>query len=128
MLTSLTIGQIKFHKYSTLNPVELQHEVMQNYISILPVVFAFFLQFLCYYHIGDVKSCMDSLRQLEMVVTEKYHVGSGYADVLMSMHCVGNIPTFTSSINIARSIYKVRRYHKVCSEAVNSLKDRQCNG
>ena len=32
---------------------------------------------------------MDSLRQLEMVETEKYHVGSSYADVLMSMNCVG---------------------------------------
>ena len=60
MTTSLTIGNIKIHRYSTLNPIELQHEVMQNYISIPTVVFAFFLQFVCYY--GDIKSCMDALQ------------------------------------------------------------------
>ncbi|XP_052083353.1 uncharacterized protein LOC127720674 [Mytilus californianus] len=64
IIKSLTIHPFGFGKESSIIPRELQPDVTRIYSSFHPLSFAYFLNFLCYYHLHDLTSCRQSLQRL----------------------------------------------------------------
>lgn len=70
----MLVEVIAFEKHSVLTPDELQKEVEHGARSAPSTVFAYFLAFLCHYHLSNVRQCQDSVRDLELVITENYFI------------------------------------------------------
>ncbi|XP_071127459.1 uncharacterized protein [Mytilus edulis] len=58
----------------SLHPDELQMEEKQ---VIPPIVYAYFLRFLCHYHLKNSKQCWDSIMDLQLTIEENYFIPSG---------------------------------------------------
>lgn len=70
----MLVEVIASEKHSVLTPDELQKEVEHGARSSPSTVFAYFLVFLCHYHLSNVRQCQDSVRDLELVITENYFI------------------------------------------------------
>ncbi|XP_076070612.1 uncharacterized protein LOC143042237 [Mytilus galloprovincialis] len=68
-------------------PKELPKE--ESGIEISPVVYAHFVSFLCYYHLNNVRECLNSLRYLELTITEDYFIIKDKRIQSMSYYCLG---------------------------------------
>ncbi|CAC5414643.1 unnamed protein product [Mytilus coruscus] len=64
VLKAVTIDPLLFHWKSSIIPQELQLVVKYNHIMYHPTTFAYFLSFLCYYHLHDNISCRHYLKQI----------------------------------------------------------------
>ncbi|XP_076086500.1 uncharacterized protein LOC143057146 [Mytilus galloprovincialis] len=72
LLKIMFIDLIGFNVNSTLIPDELEMEV-RGITDLFPAIaYAYFLSFLCHYHINNVRQCQDSLEGLELVIAESY--------------------------------------------------------
>ncbi|CAC5356946.1 unnamed protein product [Mytilus coruscus] len=72
---TLFVDNIRFYLYSTLTPDELQ-TVELDYLLYLPsTTYAYFLNFLCHYHMNNIRQCQDSLQALQLVIEENYLIG-----------------------------------------------------
>ncbi|XP_052076447.1 uncharacterized protein LOC127714427 [Mytilus californianus] len=63
---------MKFKTYSWLIPNELQMEMENGPWFISSIVYAYFLNFLCHYHLNNERQCQDCLHTLQLVIAENY--------------------------------------------------------
>ncbi|VDI19978.1 Hypothetical predicted protein [Mytilus galloprovincialis] len=71
ILKSSTIDYIQFSCKSQIIPKELQQDVIKSDGHFHPLVYAYFLRFLCCYHLHDQFSCEDALQQISRATREK---------------------------------------------------------
>lgn len=64
ILKSSTINYAKFACKSQIIPKELQQDVIKSYGKFHPLIYAYFLRFLCFYHLQDQFSCEDAMQQI----------------------------------------------------------------
>ncbi|XP_052079134.1 uncharacterized protein LOC127717497 [Mytilus californianus] len=67
-LKAITIQNLTFRKNSSIIPQELQLDVSKSHAIYDPLSFAYFLSFLCYYHLQDMTSCRYYLQQLRSTI------------------------------------------------------------
>ncbi|XP_063412279.1 uncharacterized protein LOC134695038 isoform X2 [Mytilus trossulus] len=60
---------VKMRRISSIIPEELQLDVTIKHAFLNPLPFAYFLNFLCYYHLQDFTWCRHYLQQLESCMT-----------------------------------------------------------
>ncbi|XP_052076446.1 uncharacterized protein LOC127714426 isoform X2 [Mytilus californianus] len=70
----MLIDFMKFGKKSGLIPIELQIEVENGVYTLSSIVYAYFLKFLCHYHLNNVRQCQDSIQTLQLVIAENYFI------------------------------------------------------
>ncbi|CAC5368251.1 unnamed protein product [Mytilus coruscus] len=72
VLKAMTIEALIFHRKSSLLPQELQqdtiYDIITHNIFYYPLSFAYFLSFLCYYHLHDIQSSRYYLQQLKLAI------------------------------------------------------------
>ncbi|XP_063412278.1 uncharacterized protein LOC134695038 isoform X1 [Mytilus trossulus] len=69
VLKTLTMDPLLFRRISSIIPEELQLDVTIKHAFLNPLPFAYFLNFLCYYHLQDFTWCRHYLQQLESCMT-----------------------------------------------------------
>ncbi|XP_052097558.1 uncharacterized protein LOC127732550 [Mytilus californianus] len=72
LLKTLVVDNILFVRSSTLIPDELEMIQLNHMCILSSTAYAYFLNFLCYYHLNDVRQCKDSLQGLQLVIDEGY--------------------------------------------------------
>ncbi|XP_052097561.1 uncharacterized protein LOC127732552 [Mytilus californianus] len=72
LLKTLVVDDVLFEKNSTLIPDELQMKQLNQICVFSSTAYAYFLNFLCYYHLNDVRQCQDSIQGLQLVIDEGY--------------------------------------------------------
>ncbi|VDI09413.1 Hypothetical predicted protein [Mytilus galloprovincialis] len=68
----MLVDVMKFTRNSLLIPNELQMEVENGVYFISSIVYAYFLMFLCHYHLNNFGQCLDCLHTLQLVIAEHY--------------------------------------------------------
>ncbi|VDI57756.1 Hypothetical predicted protein [Mytilus galloprovincialis] len=76
LLKTLIVDEILFCENSTLLPDELRLNQWNKGRTFQSTAYAYFVNFLCYYHLSDVRQCQDSLQSLQLVISERYFVKS----------------------------------------------------
>ena len=71
---SLGIANILKLPQSTLIPVELELEVANQPFILPPVVYSQFLLCLCHFRLNNVNQCYNSLRDLQLTISENYFI------------------------------------------------------
>ncbi|VDI06310.1 Hypothetical predicted protein [Mytilus galloprovincialis] len=67
----MLLDDIQFTKNSSLIPDELQ--MVDSIIKVYPAsAYAYFLEFLCQYHLDNVRQCQDAIQGLRLVIVETY--------------------------------------------------------
>lgn len=61
-LKALSIRSLRFECKSEFIPKELHHDVETSCVYFLPFTYAYFLRFLCCYHLHDIMSCKDAMK------------------------------------------------------------------
>jgi tetratricopeptide (TPR) repeat protein len=74
ILKLLSVSFVIFTRQSTLIPEELQLEVVNSIYIVPPVVYSYFLLFLCHFHLNNVNQCYNSLRNLQLTISEDYFI------------------------------------------------------
>ncbi|CAC5380209.1 unnamed protein product [Mytilus coruscus] len=83
------VDHIRFNDYSVLIPDELLKEVDDRQIAIPSTAYAYFLNFLCHYHLNNVRQYQDTLQELQLVIDEKYLIGDmRVIDMAYNLLCV----------------------------------------
>ncbi|XP_071147370.1 uncharacterized protein [Mytilus edulis] len=72
LLKILYVDFIQFKVNSTLTPEELLMEGWNKRYAIPSTAYAYFLSFLCHYHLNNVRQCQDSIQDLKLVIGERY--------------------------------------------------------
>ncbi|XP_071126634.1 uncharacterized protein [Mytilus edulis] len=70
----ILVDFIIFKENSRLIPYELQMEVEDRPFIISSIVYAYFLMFLCHYHLNNVRQCQDCIHTLQLVIEERYFI------------------------------------------------------
>ncbi|CAG2238475.1 unnamed protein product [Mytilus edulis] len=70
ILKSSTINYAHFSCKSQIIPKELQQDVIKSDGCFHPLVYAYFLRFLCCYHLHDQFSCEDAMQQIARATFE----------------------------------------------------------
>ena len=74
ILKLLRISNVIFTPQSTLIPEELELEVVNDLHMLPPVEYSHFLLFLCHFHLNNVNQCYNSLRDLQLTISENYFI------------------------------------------------------
>ncbi|XP_071126630.1 uncharacterized protein [Mytilus edulis] len=74
---TMLIDYLHFTRNSWLIPNELQMKVKNVSYSISSIVYAYFLNMLCHYHLNNVRQCQDCLRTLQLIINESYLIENG---------------------------------------------------
>ena len=74
ILKLLRVSVVMFTPQSTLIPKELELEVVNDIYFLPPVVYSYFLLFLCHFHLNNVNQCYYSLRNLQLTISEDYFI------------------------------------------------------
>jgi hypothetical protein len=72
ILKLLRVSIFGFMQHSTLIPVELELEVANQPFLLPPVVYSHFLLCLCHFRLNNVNQCYNSLRDLQLTISENY--------------------------------------------------------
>ncbi|VDI30051.1 Hypothetical predicted protein [Mytilus galloprovincialis] len=70
------IEYIHFTKNSILIPDEILLEVETGMLLLPSPAYAYFLNFLCHFHLNNVRQCKFSLHSLQMVIEENYFIAT----------------------------------------------------
>ncbi|XP_063416298.1 uncharacterized protein LOC134697943 [Mytilus trossulus] len=70
----MLVDLIKFETNSLLIPNELQIDTKNGQYSVSSIVYAYFLQFLCHYHLNNIRQCQDCINTLHLVIAENYMI------------------------------------------------------
>jgi hypothetical protein len=74
VLKLLLVRSVEFILQSTLIPEELELEVADSLHWLPPVVYSYFLRFLCHYHLNNVSQCNSALTDLQLTISEDYFI------------------------------------------------------
>ncbi|CAC5406468.1 unnamed protein product [Mytilus coruscus] len=77
ILKIMLVDFMKFERNTWVIPNELQMEVENGDGFFSSIVYAYFLQFLCHYHLNNVRQCQDSIHTLQLVIAENYCIEKG---------------------------------------------------
>ena len=88
ILKLLRVRFVRFAMQSTLIPEELELEVVNDLCILSPVVYSHFLLFLCHFHLNNVNQFNNSLRDLQLTISENYFI-SNTIDRSNSYNCLG---------------------------------------
>ncbi|CAC5356947.1 unnamed protein product [Mytilus coruscus] len=72
---TMFVDCINFTLFSTLTPDELQMDESNELFYFPYAAYAYFLNFLCHYHLKNVRQYEDSLQGLQLVIKENYLIG-----------------------------------------------------
>ena len=84
----LRVRYVRFTEQSTLIPEELELEVVNDLCILSPVVYSHFLLFLCHFHLNNVNQFYNSLRDLQLTISDDYFI-SDTIDRSNSYNCLG---------------------------------------
>jgi hypothetical protein len=70
ILKLLRVRFVDFIPHSTLIPEELELEVANQPFILPPVVYSHFLLCLCHFRLNNVNQCYNSLRDLQLTISE----------------------------------------------------------
>ena len=79
---------VDFIPHSTLIPEELELEVANQPFILPPVVYSHFLLCLCHFRLNNVNQCYNSLRDLQLTISENYFI-FGNIHRSNSYNCLG---------------------------------------
>ena len=88
ILKLLGVRFVSFIHQSTLIPEEIELEVVNSSHILPPVVYSHFLLFLCHFHLNNVNQCYDSLKDLQLTISEDYFI-VGTIERSNSYNCLG---------------------------------------
>jgi tetratricopeptide (TPR) repeat protein len=88
ILKLLRVSVVMFKPQSTLIPEELELEVVSGTHFLPPVVYSYFLQFLCHFHLNNVNQCYNSLKNLQLTISEDFFI-SDIRSRSNSYNCLG---------------------------------------
>jgi tetratricopeptide (TPR) repeat protein len=74
ILKLLHVRDVIFMEQSTLIPEEIELGLVNCSYTIPPVVYSHFLLFLCHLHLNNVNQCYNSLRDLQLTISEDYFI------------------------------------------------------
>lgn len=72
LLKIMFVNNVQFQMNSTLAPHELQTGILDTIHLYPSTAYAYFLNFLCHYHLNNVRHCQDSLTGLRLIIDENY--------------------------------------------------------
>ncbi|XP_063443279.1 uncharacterized protein LOC134723648 [Mytilus trossulus] len=75
LLKVMYVDNVKFERNSTLIPNELQIDGSNGIHHFPSAAYAYFLKFLCHYHLNDVGQCQNSLHYLKLIIKQNYLIG-----------------------------------------------------
>ncbi|VDI73421.1 Hypothetical predicted protein [Mytilus galloprovincialis] len=111
VLKAVTIDPLIFHWKSSIIPQELQLVVKYNHIMYHPATFAYFLIFLCYYHLSDTRSCKHYLIQL-LYSTANTSIQANCSNFSSVIMC-GIAYQLMGETNIARMLFQLVDTHNI---------------
>ena len=88
ILKLLRVSFVDFIPHSSLIPVELELEVTNQPFILPPVVYSQFLLCLCHFRLSNVNQCYNSLRDLQLTISENYFI-FGNIQRSNSYNCLG---------------------------------------
>ncbi|CAC5387580.1 unnamed protein product [Mytilus coruscus] len=100
----LLLDNVHFWESSTLMPDELQIKGKTAEYIRAPVVYAYFLRFLCHYHLNNTIPRCDSLRCLKLSIENNYFI-SNYIDKALSYNLLGLALQLTGDIESAKQAF-----------------------
>lgn len=68
----MLVDNIHFFLFSTLKPDEFQMVESTELLFLPSTAYAYFLNFLCHYHLNNVRQFHESLQGLQLVIDESY--------------------------------------------------------
>ena len=113
-----TVDGVGYVEQSTLIPHELKLVVQdEEYFSVPPIVLSHCLRFICYHHLNNIDNRQQSLRDLNLVINEKYSVGESKSSELLTILGVCN--EIVGEIDTAYLCYDaaLQDEYDVCSTA-----------
>ncbi|XP_071150247.1 uncharacterized protein [Mytilus edulis] len=72
LLRILLVRAVMFKKNSGLIPDELKMDIAITSRTYESTAYAYFLTFLCHFHLKDIRECQDSILSLQLVIEENY--------------------------------------------------------
>lgn len=142
----MLVDFMNFGRNSWLIPNELQMELENRESCIPSIVYAYFLQFLCNYHLNNVKQCQNCLHTLQLVIAEHYlmvkdtSLQSGAYNILgIASHLSGDREAASLAFMQSLEIYPHHRYNSsiekhfvnelilICVHKFNDLTESKMN-
>ncbi|VDH92708.1 Hypothetical predicted protein [Mytilus galloprovincialis] len=107
ILKSSTINYANFSCKSQIIPKELQQDVLKGDGIFHPLVYAYFLRFLCCYHLHDQFSCEDAMQQIARATFETRPTGNSMSRLCcQSLIFFGIAVQMTGRLDTAKSYFK----------------------
>ena len=88
ILKLLRFSFVRFSLQSTLIPEELELGFFNGVHQLPPVAYSHFLLFLCHFRLNNDNQCYNSLRHLQITISEDYFI-SNYIQRSHSYNCLG---------------------------------------
>ncbi|CAC5422807.1 unnamed protein product [Mytilus coruscus] len=85
----ILIDDMIFEQNSVLIPDELQIEVNDQPLAIPSSAYAYFLWFLCHYHLNNVSICQDILKDLRFEILNKKHLMANLLLIVLGHNLLG---------------------------------------
>ncbi|XP_052085377.1 uncharacterized protein LOC127723014 [Mytilus californianus] len=71
-IKTATVSSVLYLQNSSLIPKELQLEVKEGHVLVMPIEMSLCLRFLCYHHLGDISSRQHTLRHLYFLMKSSF--------------------------------------------------------
>lgn len=124
LLKIMFVDVLIFQKNSELIPDELQMEVGSEIYRAPSTAYAYFLNFLCHYHLNNTKQCYDSLQDLQLVIKGSYLIADRI-NKAQAYNLLGIIFTLLRDSKSARKAF-LRSVNFLPDPLLNSSVRRYC--
>ncbi|CAC5426036.1 unnamed protein product [Mytilus coruscus] len=117
ILKAVTRSDLHFYLRSSIIPTELQLDVIK-YVTPFPhLSYAYFLKFLCFFHLNDLPKCKDSINQIRLEIYRTVNSDNGvFLHLLKSLVCYGVAYQMIGELDFSRYVFqmvaKIDREHK----------------
>ncbi|CAC5426240.1 unnamed protein product [Mytilus coruscus] len=110
LLKNMSIAKLcKFMLVNELDLISLQPKEKpdegEGIYRVPPVVYAYFLRFLCHYHLKNTSKYLDSIRDLQLTIEEDYFIGHSY-EKYVSYNTLGLTFELSGDHESARQAFK----------------------
>ncbi|XP_052102236.1 uncharacterized protein LOC127735875 [Mytilus californianus] len=117
ILKAVTSSDLHFYLRSSIIPTELQLDVIK-YVTPFPhLSYAYFLKFLCFFHLNDLPKCKDSINQIRLAIYRTVNSDNGvFLHLLKSLVCYGVAYQMIGELDFSRHVFQmvanIDREHK----------------
>ncbi|VDI47792.1 Hypothetical predicted protein [Mytilus galloprovincialis] len=101
----MLVDFITFEKKSLLIPNELQMDNENGQYIVSSIVYAYFLQILCHYHLNNVRQCQDCINTLHLVIAENYFIEKEACVKSRAYNILGIVLQLTGDYEAARQAF-----------------------